>query len=591
MKDSIRKLLALAMLLVGWSVSQRAVAQNPTDYQVMKTRNIRVDLNFEDDLRSKIASIELLVSRDQGQTWIVAETTKPEQGFIAYVASEDGMIWVTNVTVFKDRTREPQDPSVIDPTQIQKLLIDTTAPVLRLSTLERQGTSVVLNWTIEERYPNDAKTRIEWRLTTASDPSWKVVQTKNVNQRQASFNPETNAAIQVRIIVEDYAGNTASLGRDLPGIAGSAEMNLASAVVPDVKIPVGGLTIPALDMGMAIPDLTLPKMSAGAPVIDLTSVAKAESPITAAAAQLPAPAMPQPLTPTFTAPGFSAPLNAPPSMMATPPTAMMSPPAPTPIASGSGVAPQNFAGVTPSLATPAALPTIQTINYLRFDLPYQLDAGPSGISKIDLYLTRDDGRSWMRWSQHDGKETPLKVSLESKGNREPEGVYGLRLVAISGAGLSETPPVDGTVPDFRIQVDLSPPNIKIYQPEADQNQRNTLVLKWSVTDRNLGKEPIAVEWSEAPTGPWKSVYQNESSDTIVAGVGAEQSQRMENTGTYVWHLPPTLPSHKLYLRMMAWDTAGNKSEVVTPNPIMVDLTKPRARIQGIVPSGPVVQRP
>jgi hypothetical protein len=41
----------------------------------------------------------------------------------------------------------------------------------------------------------------------------------------------------------------------------------------------------------------------------------------------------------------------------------------------------------------------------------------------------------------------------------------------------------------------------------------------------------------------------------------------------------------VYLKFTAWDLAGNRSEVVTPNPILIDLTKPKARIQGISPSG------
>jgi hypothetical protein len=60
---------------------------------------------------------------------------------------------------------------------------------------------------------------------------------------------------------------------------------------------------------------------------------------------------------------------------------------------------------------------------------------------------------------------------------------------------------------------------------------------------------------------------------------------VENTGSYSWQPPLTLAGPKVYLKFTAWDLAGNKSEVVTPNPILVDLTKPKARIQGISPSG------
>ena len=40
----------------------------------------------------------------------------------------------------------------------------------------------------------------------------------------------------------------------------------------------------------------------------------------------------------------------------------------------------------------------------------------------------------------------------------------------------------------------------------------------------------------------------------------------------------------VYLKVTAWDAAGNRSEVVTPEPILVDLTKPLAHIQGVQPA-------
>src|SRR5207249_8017925 len=53
---------------------------------------------------------------------------------------------------------------------------------------------------------------------------------------------------------------------------------------------------------------------------------------------------------------------------------------------------------------------VQAINFLRFDLAYQVEQqGPSGVSRVDLWVTRDDGQSWARWSQHDGRDTAIRV--------------------------------------------------------------------------------------------------------------------------------------------------------------------------------------
>ena len=46
-------------------------------------------------------------------------------------------------------------------------------------------------------------------------------------------------------------------------------------------------------------------------------------------------------------------------------------------------------------------------------------------------------------SQHDGKESPLKVNLGTPSNQHQEGLYGFRLVPVSGAGLSDASSFSG----------------------------------------------------------------------------------------------------------------------------------------------------
>jgi len=537
-------LAALLLLGTGLAVGQAPVPAN--DYQAMKTRSMRLDLAGIDAAeQARIARIELLVSSDMGQTWTVWESVKPDQLFLPFITKEDGAYWVTNMTVFKNGSRDPEDPTKIDRTQIQKLLIDTTSPVLKIRTAQRAGDDITLDWSVDDRNPNDSKTKVEWKPTTAADSAWKAVIVSSADKRSARFNPNANDAIVVRISVEDVAGNVAVQSKEIAGIRTSS---IATPPAPELTQPLPNLSP---DTGGIVAPQILPQVAPlsfpttqSAPVIDLTGGTK-----------------PMTYTP--------------------PPAAMM------PIASGAGIVqPMSAAPSLPTMAFEAVKPEppkAQIVNFLRFELPYQLDAGPSGVSRIDLYLTRDDGKSWSKWSQHDGKESPLRVALDTRVNPQPEGTYGFRLVPISGAGLSESLPIEGSVPDFRVQVDVTPPMIKIFQPEAEPNQRDTLLLKWSVTDKNLAKDSVVlVEWSEGATGPWKVIGGNESIVPVAAGIGSDVSLRIPNTGSYAWKLPANLPSAKVYLKMTAWDAAGNKSEVSTPSPVLVDLVKPRARIQGIM---------
>jgi hypothetical protein len=236
----------------------------------------------------------------------------------------------------------------------------------------------------------------------------------------------------------------------------------------------------------------------------------------------------------------------------------------------------------------------QVINFLRFDLGYEVEhRGPSGISRVDLWVTRDDGRTWTRWSQHDGREAAVRVVLDTRGNGprdQLEGGYGFRVVPVSGAGLSEAAPQPGDAPDMRVVVDLSPPVVGILPPGSDPAQRDTLELRWEASDKNFGDDPITLEWGENPNGPWRPVLSGGPDGVVqAAAVVGLAPRRLPNTGKYAWRVPAGLPA-KVYLKVTARDAAGNVSEVVTPQPVTIDLTKPKARITGIG-AGAVPVRP
>jgi hypothetical protein len=169
--------------------------------------------------------------------------------------------------------------------------------------------------------------------------------------------------------------------------------------------------------------------------------------------------------------------------------------------------------------------------------------------------------------------------------QELEGTYGFRLVPVSGAGLSEREPVEGDTPDMRIVLDVTPPQLELFQPAADPNNTDTLLILWKATDRNFGDDPITLEWSEATAGPWHPIASAGNDPVVQAtAVVAPVPKKLANTGQFGWRVPAGTPA-RVYLKVTARDGAGNVTEKVTVNPVTVDLTKPRARISGIVPPG------
>jgi len=194
----------------------------------------------------------------------------------------------------------------------------------------------------------------------------------------------------------------------------------------------------------------------------------------------------------------------------------------------------------------------------QISIDYQVDkVGPSGIGKVDLWMTQDDGRTW-RWLADDPDLTP-PITVDLPG----EGVYGFRIVVQSKAGLGKRGPVSGDPPEMRVEIDLTPPVAQLYAPEPDSHQRNALTITWNATDKNLTSTPVSLQWAERKDSEWHEIASN-----------------LPNTGRFTWMLPPNLP-FRVFMRLIVRDSAGNVSMAETSEPVLVDLSEPEGRITGL----------
>ncbi len=527
---------AFALLGLATSLGQPALPDAP-DFQVTRVRSHKLGVNYKPERKKDIQEARLFVSRDQGQTWEMVQAIPPSQEEFTFTAKADGLYYISMQLVFTKGPAEPVDVSRVPPAQ--KLVIDSTPPVVKVTSAARNGDEIVAEWTIEDKFPNDSTTKLFYRALAGTDADWQAAPEGSVTKRSAKFKSLVAGPMVIQIVTQDLAGNVGRANKEV------GEKGIASAYTP------------------APPVMPNPETKAGEP--------------------LPPPSFgPSETIPTMPAVVMTDPMTAP-----ILPVQQTQTEGPKPIAMGSGLTAIPIPGATtapaPTPANTEALPATLTKSP-KFDLNYQLEGGPSGISKIDLYVTRDDGKTWIRWSTHAGTENPLRVVLDTRNNPDVEGEYGLKLVPVSGAGLSDAAPAAGSAPELRVQVDTTAPMIKVFQPTADATNRGALVLHWEATDKNFGKEPLSIEYSEYPNGPWKSVAAGNDAVVPVAGGGVAPIIRLANTGSYSWIPPTTLAQPRVYLRFTAWDLAVNKSEVTTPNPILVDLTKPKARIQGISPA-------
>src|SRR5439155_527636 len=162
------------------------------------------------------------------------------------------------------------------------------------------------------------------------------------------------------------------------------------------------------------------------------------------------------------------PAAAPPVAPSSPPPAAPASDAPTGLAPLAGLrsgeeptnrkpatTPTDFGGPSHT-AAPGGLPEIQYVRDLQVGLDFEIERkGPSGVKKIETYITPDDGKTWFRYAETTDPNPPLNLALP-----KDEGIYGFRMVVYSGVMQSEGPPKTGMPPDVRIHVDRTPPAVE-----------------------------------------------------------------------------------------------------------------------------------
>src|SRR5262249_32029290 len=189
--------------------------------------------------------------------------------------------------------------------------------------------------------------------------------------------------------------------------------------------------------------------------------------------------------------------------------------------------------------------------------------GPSGVSKVEVWITRDEGQTWRRLGEDPDRTSPVEFDLPG------EGLFGVSLVLYNGAGFGGTPPVKGDLPDCWIEVDTTKPTAKILGvlPGSGEDT-GALYITWTASDRNLKADPISLFYATKREGPWVPISHN-----------------MRNSGTYRWQ-PPHDVGCEFFLRLDVTDAAGNVARCETPQPVVVDMVKPKAQVLSINGSPP-----
>lgn len=540
--------MSLGTLTMAWALLSVG-ATPPSDTYPMNERHISIPIRFDAAKRQEIRELDLYCSRDQGLTWKQESVATPSQDSFQFYAPTDGTYWFSLVVKNQKGDTDPPGLDLNHLAPSLKVIVDTQKPILDVRA-ERKGDEVVVNWNMQEENPDLSTLKLEYKAADSGE--WYTAPVTALPNGQTKFTLPRPVPVTVRMKVEDVAHNEAI-----------AEKDVAAPPVPVVKEP-SPSSAPA-----AAP---VPFPSNPWPVVTnppAPSLVRREIPAR------PETAFPPALPPSG---GTASNLYVPggsglkPVVASTQEAGTPYPPAPSPEPAREPVMPD---------AVPFSL-----VNTRQVTLEYQVDkVGPSGIGRVDLWMTQNNGQTWERVPDNHifipttadvpgdglfgGRTTSHKPGARTLTVDLPgEGVYGFRMVVQSKASLetktavNKHAPNPGDPPDIRVEVDITPPAAELYFPEPNPELTDVLTLSWNVKDRNLAREPITLEWAERQAGPWLPIAKNVS-----------------NAGQFAWKLPKDVPA-KVHLRLIAKDLAGNVSVAETHEPVTIDLIQPVTHFTG-----------
>lgn len=199
----------------------------------------------------------------------------------------------------------------------------------------------------------------------------------------------------------------------------------------------------------------------------------------------------------------------------------------------------------------------QFINTTRASLEYRIDqVGPSGVAKVEVFVTSDQGASWKRLCEDADRRSPAEFDLPG------DGLYGVRIVVTNGNGFGGRPPVPGEQPQLWIEVDTAAPTVQLREVEPSTNA-GIIDVHWMASDKNFGQEPISLSYATRREGPWLPI-----------------AHGLKNDGVYRWQFPRDMGA-QFFVRIEAVDMAGNTARSESPTAIVLDMTEPRASVLGV----------
>lgn len=543
----------------------RAAQDGKIPFIYQKKRSFRIPFHIDDQGKARLKEVQLWVSEDSGFHWEGKSTATPELGKFTFRAAHDGEYWFATRTITRDGQSSPPMDQEVEPSM--KVVIDTAPPSIVLVKEGRRGSTASVRWEVKDEHLDLKTLTIEYQEEGARQ--WRNVPIRRPALLGAeSWDAGTADALRVRASVADKAGNVAEAQITLPeGTAGSSDFAALDSDPPAASVE------PISRPGSMADGSGFPPIEEAPPQGPRVSNASTSRRSLASRPRVPdrlsgRSSLPAPDWGGAGAIGNGQPLNTPGNSSTQAYPQPFGNPFPPGEGGGSAVPPgpgsNLVAGGAGAGGGGDGRGTL-LVPSPRFKLQYAIDdAGPNGPASVELWITQDGGRTWIRRGEDPDRTSPFDVDLGG------EGTFGLCLVARSASGLGDQPPAPGDPPQSWVEVDTTPPAVQLYPPQIGTGQHaGKVAITWRATDLHLAPNSVSLQWRpDQPGAAWQPIMDGQ-----------------ENMGQYIWTVPPSFPA-KFLIRVEAVDSLGHRGSAETPEstPVIVDRSRPRSRIIGLDPN-------
>jgi hypothetical protein len=470
-------------------------------------------VNIDERSRSNIKEVQLWVKEGLRGQWTYADKLAPTQPGFNYRLMRDGEYWFAVVTVDQHDKRSPGDLSRELPGVI--VVLDTQKPQVELKPMPSGPDGLCVRCTVSDANPDPEMTRFEYQT---GDLNWHVLEHMEGKSDCYCVPAVARFTGMVRVSCADRAQNSAVCNFDLSKVQAA----IKTPAIEDPKV------VQAVNVEKQTPVQEQPaavKPTSGKPKMQAT-VVKSEATDVLPAAKGPAQVERK----------HDAVVDC----------------------KHDAVVDCKHDVVCHEDAKLSV--TRHMINHTHVCLEYRIeDEGQSGIGKVEVWITRDGGKSWDVLCGDPHHKSPVEFDLPG------EGLYGIRLLVTNGRGFSADPPKPGDSPEYVIEVDTTRPRAELLSVKMGPASESACIdICWEASDKNFGSGPIDLYYGTTPQGPWTPM-----------------AKGVANTGSYRWFLPRGI-GREAYVRLVATDMAGNSARCETEKPISLDdMSRPHATIVGV----------